>query len=160
MSSSPAPARRPALGRALLALALVVAAAGLLFHSTQPRYHSGVYATAPNAMVLPQVLLALWIALGLASLALDLRAPPASERRAYRPALLVGAGLLAMAVALPHAGFVLTVTPLVLASLVALGERRPLPLLAATVLLGPGLWYLFHHVLLIRLPSVATGGAF
>ena len=148
------------MGRALVTLALVALATGLLVHSTAPRYHTGIAASAPNAMVLPQVLLVLWIGLGLAALVGDLRASRRVDGGRLRPALLLAAALLATAVLLPRVGFLIVITPLVPACLVALGERRPVPLVGATLLLGPGLWYLFHHQLLIRLPSVATGGAF
>ena len=161
--SEPASERPPGRRAAyplILAVALAAAGAALLAHSFAARYSTGVIASAPNAMTLPRTLLGLWVALALAVAAAELRARTGGRADLVRPALWLGGLLLLAAVLLPVAGFALTVTPLVAACLVALGERRPVPLLFATALLGPGLWYLFHHVFLIRLPSIMPGGAF
>ena len=154
------PPRRWAGCSLALAAALAAAGAALLAHSFAARYSTGVIASAPNAMTLPRALLGLWVALALAVAVAELRARKGEVSDPVRPALWLGGLLLLAAVLLPVAGFALAITPLVAASLVVLGERRPLPLLLATALLGPGLWYLFHHVLLIRLPSIVPGGAF
>ena len=144
--------------RVALPLALVALASGLLAHAFDARYATGIFATAPNAMALPKVLLALWAGLALAILVAEWRAEAAPASGDPRPVLWLGAMLVGAALLLPVTGFAIVVTPLVLGSLVAMGERRPIVLLAATALLGPGLWALFHHVLLIRLPSILPGG--
>ena len=149
--------RRSAL-RLLVAGLLLGVALALLAHSYAPRYAAGMYATAPNAMVLPRVLLALWAGMAAVVLVAEWRAAPARPAGDLRPVLWLGGSLLLAAVALPHVGFAVMVTPLVGLSLVAMGERRPFVLLLATALLGPALWFLFHHVLLIRLPSILRGG--
>lgn len=151
------PASRP-LFRPAVAASLAAVAVALLIHTFDDRYSSGMFATAPNAMVLPRGLLILWAGLAIATLVADLRRPTASGRDGISTALWLCVILLASAAALPAIGFAATVTPLVPAALVAMGERRVLVLLLATTLLGPGLWLLFHHVLLIRLPSILPGG--
>ncbi|WP_308917842.1 tripartite tricarboxylate transporter TctB family protein [Jannaschia sp. LMIT008] len=141
-----------------LALLLAAAALALLAHAFAPRYATGIFATAPNAMVLPKVLLALWGGMALALVAVEWRGTGPVAAGRWATVLWLGAILVGAALLLPVAGFALTVTPVVFASLLAMGERRPLVLLVATAVLGPGLWALFHHVLLIRLPSILPGG--
>lgn len=152
-----------ALVRALPALALVLAAAALLHHSFAPRYARGMFATAPNAMVLPRVLLATIGLLACAVLVNEWRAPSGPAAGAQSAALRawgLAAALTVAALALPHTGFAIMITALIPVCLLLTGERRPFVLLAVTAVTGPGLWYLFHHVLLIRLPSIVSGGAF
>ena len=144
--------------RVALAALLLVAALGLLAHTFAPRYAAGMWATAPRAMILPRAVLLVWAALAGAVLLAEWRGGAAAAAGELRPVLRLGGLLLVAAVALPWLGFALVVTPLVPAVLLVLGERRPVVLLLATALLGPGLWALFHHVLLIRLPSVLPGG--
>ena len=148
-----------ALARALPALALLAGAVALFHHSLDPRYSTGMFATAPNAMVLPRVLLGVIAVLSLAGLAMEWRRPltvPPSAGRAW----LLCAAFAAAALLLPHTGFAIMITGLILVILPIMGERRPLVVLAVTAICGPGLWYLFHHVFLIRLPSIVSGGAF
>lgn len=149
--------RRPLFRLAVAAL-LTAAAVALLVHTFDPRYASGMFATAPNAMVLPRVLLILWAGLALAGLVVDWRNPEASGRDGLSVAILLCGVMGTGAVALPAIGFAATVTLLVAAALIAMGERRIPVLLLATAVLGPGLWALFHHLLQIRLPSVLPGG--
>lgn len=149
----------PALARALPALAMLSGAVVLYRHSLEPRYATGMFATAPNAMMLPRVLLAVIGGLALAVLVMEWRRPMPAAAPAGRVWMLAAA-FAAAAVALPHTGFAIMITALMLASLLVMGERRPLVLLAVTAATGPALWYLFHHVLLIRLPSIVSGGAF
>lgn len=44
----------------VVAVVLLTTAVGMLAHSFAPRYVGGLFATAPNAMVLPRGLLLLW----------------------------------------------------------------------------------------------------
>ncbi len=149
----------PALARALPALALLVGAGVLYWHSLDPRYSAGMFATAPNAMVLPRVLLGGIAVLAAAVLVMEWGRPLATHTDARR-AWMLAAAFAAAALALPFTGFAIMVTALMVVCLLVMGERRPLVLLTVTAITGPGLWYLFHHVLLIRLPSVISGGAF
>ncbi|TFL16050.1 tripartite tricarboxylate transporter TctB family protein [Jannaschia formosa] len=151
------PSRRP-LWRFAVAALLLAAAAVLLIHSFDPRYSRGMYETAPRAMILPRGLLIAWGGMAAAAMAAEWLRPAPSDRDGTGTALWLAGVFLAGAIALPFAGFALTIAPVTFAALVVLGERRPLVLLAATALLGPGLWALFHHVLLIRLPSILPGG--
>ena len=144
--------------RLAVAALLLLAALVLLLHSYAPRYAAGMYATAPNAMVLPRVLLVLWAGMAAAVLVAEWRATPDRPKGDVAPVLWLGAFFLVAAITLPFVGFAIMITPLMAAGLVVMGERHPLVLLAATALLGPGLWFLFHHVLLIRLPSIVPGG--
>jgi hypothetical protein len=53
-------AKRRPLWRMVVAVVLLTTAVGMLAHSFAPRYVGGLFATAPNAMVLPRGLLLLW----------------------------------------------------------------------------------------------------
>jgi hypothetical protein len=147
--------------RAAVSGALAAAGLALYAHTYHEKYHTGFAASDPNSMILPRALLGLLVVLGAFAAWRDLRSadalPPPAPRVAtlFLPAaLLVGSALVA------YAGFLLAVAPLIAVALYALGERRWGAILATTAIVGVGFWYLFHHVLLIRLPSVMSGGAF
>lgn len=140
--------------------ALVAAGIALYVHTYHEKYHTGFAASDPNAMILPRALLAMLIALGALAAWRDLRTAVASQPDSRAATLILSAALLVASALVAYVGFVLAVAPLIAVALFALGERRWTALLATTAIVGVGFWYLFHHVLLIRLPSVASGGAF
>lgn len=140
--------------------ALVAAGIALYVHTYHEKYHTGFAASDPNAMILPRALLAMLIALGALAAWRDLRTAVASQPDSRAATFILPAALLVASALVAYVGFVLAVAPLIAVALFALGERRWTALLATTAIVGVGFWYLFHHVLLIRLPSVASGGAF
>lgn len=140
--------------------ALVAAGIALYVHTYHEKYHTGFAASDPNAMILPRALLAMLIVLGALAAWRDLRTAVASQPDSRAATLILPAALLVASALVAYVGFVLAVAPLIAVALFALGERRWTALLATTAIVGVGFWYLFHHVLLIRLPSVASGGAF
>ncbi|MGB3553263.1 MAG: tripartite tricarboxylate transporter TctB family protein [Jannaschia sp.] len=155
-SSSAVPVRSPlrvGLAAGLLGLALI-----LLVHTYADRYTGGMWATAPNAMALPRALLSVWAGLAGVVLVAEWRGRVIASADDIRAVLWIAALLVAGAALLPWIGFLMAITPVVAGCLLALGERRPLVLILATAFLGPGVWALFHHALLIRLPSVLPGG--
>ncbi|HSJ96887.1 MAG TPA: tripartite tricarboxylate transporter TctB family protein [Myxococcota bacterium] len=153
--------RAARIRRAAVSGALAAAGLALYAHTYHEKYHTGFAASDPNAMILPRALLALLVALGALAAWRDLRVPDALPPPAPRMAtLLLPAALLAGSALVAYVGFLLAVAPLIAVALYALGERRWGAILATTAVVGVGFWYLFHHVLLIRLPSVMSGGAF
>ncbi|MCG7599675.1 tripartite tricarboxylate transporter TctB family protein [Halomonas sp. McH1-25] len=135
--------------RLWLALALLAAGIGL----------SVVAWNGPDgAMLVPRVVLAIWCAMALSLVIVEAlrRAPPLKPSLSPLP-LLMGAVLVA-AVTVDTLGFLLPALVLVALTLWLFRVRRPLPLLVGTVLIGGGLWFLFHHVLLIRLPAMMNSG--
>lgn len=140
--------------------ALVATGIALYVHTYHEKYHTGFAASDPNSMILPRALLAMLIALGALAAWRDLRTAVASQPDSRAATLFLPAALLVASALVAYVGFVLAVAPLIAVALFAMGERRWTALLATTAIVGVGFWYLFHHVLLIRLPSVASGGAF
>jgi hypothetical protein len=140
--------------------ALVAAGIALYVHTFHEKYHTGFAASDPNAMILPRTLLAMLIALGALAVWQDVRAQIAPRPGSRVASLYLPAALLVASALVAYVGFVLAVAPLVAVALFALGERRWTAIAATTAIVGVGFWFLFHHVLLIRLPSVASGGAF
>ena len=65
-----------------------------------------------------------------------------------------------IAVGMTFVGYLAAVSAGVLAILIILGERKPVQFAVVFLIFGPGLWYLFHNVLLIRLPTYSSGGFF
>lgn len=147
--------------RAAVSGALALSALALYAHTYHEKYHTGFAASDPNAMILPRALLGLIVALGAFAAWRDLRSAEALPPPAPRVAtLLLPAVLLVGSALVAYLGFLLAVAPLLAVTLYGLGERRWGAILATTAVVGVGFWYLFHHVLLIRLPSIMSGGAF
>lgn len=119
-------------------------------------------ASIDSPMRLPRILLGIWAALGLACASRVMFRGGTTESGSLQlhRLLAFGAVLLAIAVALPFLGYLLTVTIGLAVLLCLLGERHPVRFGAALLLLGPGLWALFHHVLGLRLPLLMSGGMF
>ncbi|MEL7979219.1 hypothetical protein AAG584_04205 [Vreelandella titanicae] len=69
------------------------------------------------------------------------------------------AAVLIAAIAVASLGFLIPSLPLVALTLWMFRLRRPLPLAVGTLVIAGGLWFLFHHVLLIRLPTLLNSGA-
>ncbi|MEQ3625410.1 MAG: tripartite tricarboxylate transporter TctB family protein [Celeribacter sp.] len=154
--------KRPAeLAVTLGLLAVAVAAFAASWASV-----GGVNAASNDQpMRLPRILLVLWAGLAVACAARAAFVPMAAPTsRTAR----VGAGrvttfaavLLLTAVSLPLLGYLLPITIGLAILLWLLGERSPLRFTVALLLLGPGLWAVFHHGLGMRLPLLISGGAF
>jgi hypothetical protein len=146
--------------RAAVSVALAAAGIALYVHTYHAKYHTGFAASDPNAMMLPRALLAMLVVLGVIAAWQDWRGSAAALPASRAAMLALPAALLVASALVAYVGFVLAVAPLIAVVLVLLGERRWTAILATTLIVGVGFWFLFHHVLLIRLPSVASGGAF
>lgn len=111
-----------------------------------------------DAMLVPRFVLAIWCAAALVVLIGELvrRAPMPKLERSPLPLLMVA--VLIAAVATASLGFLIPVIPLVALTLWLFRVRKPLWLVLGTLILGVGLWFLFHHILLIRLPTLLTSG--
>ncbi|WP_299260720.1 tripartite tricarboxylate transporter TctB family protein [uncultured Kushneria sp.] len=135
--------------RVLTALALLLVGAGLSVTAWQG---------PSDAMLVPRFVLAIWCAAALVVLIGELirRAPMPSAPRSPLPLLM--AAVLIAAIATASLGFLIPVLPLVALTLWLFRVRQPLWIALGTLILGGGLWFLFHHVLLIRLPTLLTSG--
>lgn len=149
------------LNRAAFSGAVFVCTIALYFSTYSDQYKIGFATSDPNAMVLPRIVLsALAIFLLIDTINETRKAllasSPKTEIRAGTYWLMMG--MIAVTAAMPYTGFVLCVTPLVAAVVFFLGERRWLYILLTVFIAGVGFWFFFHHVLLIRLPSIISGG--
>lgn len=135
--------------RVLTALALLVAGGALSVSAWQG---------PGDAMLVPRIVLTIWCVVALLVLIGELvrQAPPGKMELSPLPLLM--AAVLVAAVATASLGFLIPTLPLVALTLWLFRIRRPMPLLLGTVVIGGGLWFLFHHVLLIRLPALLTNG--
>ncbi|WP_447555442.1 tripartite tricarboxylate transporter TctB family protein [Vreelandella sp. EE22] len=135
--------------RVLTALALLLAGVGLSVPAWQ----------GPNdAMLVPRIVLILWCAAALVVLIGELIQKVPIQRVRPSPLPLLMAAVLVAAIATASLGFLIPILPLVALTLWLFNVRKPLWLGVGTLVLGVGLWFLFHHVLLIRLPTLLTSG--
>ncbi|MBZ9558622.1 MULTISPECIES: tripartite tricarboxylate transporter TctB family protein [unclassified Modicisalibacter] len=111
-----------------------------------------------NAMLVPRVVLTLWSVIALAITVMELASHQSRDMRYLSPLPLLMASVLAAAVAVASLGFLVPSLPLVALTLWLFRVRRPVSLLMGTLVIAGGLWFLFHHVLLIRLPTLMTNG--
>ncbi|ATI41568.1 hypothetical protein CBW24_05835 [Pacificitalea manganoxidans] len=155
--------KRPAeLAVTLGLLAVAVAAFAASWASV-----GGVNAASNDQpMRLPRILLVLWTVLALACAGRAALVPaasgtaPSTARAGAGRVTAFAVVLLMTAVSLPLLGYLLPVTIGLAILLWLLGERSPVRFAVALLLLGPGLWAVFHHGLGMRLPLLISGGAF
>ncbi|NIC05652.1 hypothetical protein HBJ55_09460 [Halomonas sp. DX6] len=112
-----------------------------------------------DAMLVPRIVLTLWSGVALAITLVELsRVTGTGSWPLSTLPVLMGAVLIA-AIAVASLGFLLASLPLVALTLWLFRLHRPLPMALGTLVIAGGLWFLFHHVLLIRLPTLLTSGA-
>ncbi|MBP0618029.1 tripartite tricarboxylate transporter TctB family protein [Jiella mangrovi] len=128
----------------------------------------GNLAAGDTPDALPRILLIAWVGLALADIARQLLSAR-SERVAADPADaglrnshvgIVMAVSLALAIAIVFLGYLVPIVIALPLLLYLTGTRAPVAFAASFLLLGPGLWLLFHHLLGIRLPILMSGGLF
>ena len=149
--------KRPA--EVIVAIGLIAVAVAMVASSFAT--DGGVNAASSDSpMRLPRILLGIWIALGLAcAIRAALFPEPSGDMQLQPSRILPFVGLVAvMVLLLPMLGYLVSVTLGLAGLLWILGERNPLRGGLALLLLGPGLWFLFHHVLGLRLPVLLSGG--
>ena len=135
--------------RLLLAMALLGVGAGLSVVA---------WAGPSDAMLVPRVVLSVWCLVALLIVVAEAARGVPAVTPSFSPLPLLMAAVLVAALAMKHIGFLLPSLPLIALTLWLFRVRRPLSLILATILIAGGLWFLFHHVLLIRLPSLLTSG--
>lgn len=135
--------------RVLIALGLLLAGAGLSVSAWQG---------PADAMLVPRIVLTIWCVVTLAVLIGEVVRCVPLESVTLSPLPLLMAAVLIAAIAMASLGFLIPTLPLIGLTLWLFRIRRPLPLILGTLVIGGGLWFLFHHVLLIRLPALLTSG--
>jgi len=116
----------------------------------------------PNA--LPRILLMIWVGLGIVDL-FRLSFTSAAEKKGEDDAELPGTAILGvmvlalvLAIAIVFAGYLVPVLIILPLLLYLTGTRTPFAFVLSYLLMGPALWFLFHHLLGIRLPILLSGG--
>ncbi|GHB14930.1 tripartite tricarboxylate transporter TctB family protein [Salinicola rhizosphaerae] len=135
--------------RVLTALMLLLAGAGLSISAWQG---------PADAMLVPRIVLTIWCAVAALVLIGECAKRLPREGGGLSPLPLLMAAVLVAAIAMASLGFLIPILPLVALTLWLFRIQRPLPLVLGTLIIGGGLWFLFHHVLLIRLPALLTSG--
>ena len=129
---------------------------------------TGNLAAGDTPDALPRILLFAWVGLALADIVQQLlagrsdRVPAGGAETGVRQAhvALVMVISLAMAIAIVFFGYLIPILIGLPLLLYVTGTRSPVAFAASFLLLGPGLWLLFHHLLGIRLPILMSGGLF
>ncbi|MEM1343896.1 MAG: tripartite tricarboxylate transporter TctB family protein [Pseudomonadota bacterium] len=138
--------------RALVALVLLLGGAGLAYTA----YGSGGFADLGGAfspMFFPRIVLAVWLALALVNLVLDLRQGAEGPTLPPLRAGLIAVAVLAYVQLLIPLGFFLASVAFAVVALPLLGVRN-IPMIAALALAVPGaLVALFNHTLAMPLPT-------
>ena len=151
--ATPSRAARGVAAALLLAglLAGLLASAGLAVSQ-------GNLASVGDPLLLPGILIVCWVALaGLILWRESRRTAGTTDPDPGRTWSVILVCLLGGAAVAPF-GMLLAVAFTTPAVLWLCGERSFWRLLGVATALGPGLWFLFHHVFLIRLPSLLSGG--
>ncbi len=140
--------------RAVFGGVLCLLAAGLLTHTYDPHYEDMGIGAEFGPMFYPRILLILWIGLsiGLVIEAMLLRQRPVAEQRW---GMLAGTLFLVAACTflLSAIGFLFASVLFCVAACLFLGYREPVGLVLTGVIFPFCTWYLFHEILLIRLPT-------
>ena len=129
----------------------------LLVHTFDDAYRDTGIGDQFGPLWYARLLLAAWIvltAIALAQAAMSPRPPPESGRN-WGTALAVIAACGALVAVSLAAGFLAGSIAFFLACALSLGYRRPVPLLLAGAGVPGAIWYLFYHVIQIRLPTGA-----
>lgn len=141
------------------AVAMLALAGIVLLGTSDLQIWSGI---TPGARFMPMLIVAATVVLSIALLAQS-RGRPATEPAAWPRGdgrwrvLCVGAAIVLFAVAVPWLGFVPTTFLFVVVLLVPVLRQRPLPSLAAAILVPCIVWGLFVAWLGIRLPRGILG---
>lgn len=136
--------------RVLLALGLFLVGLVLAFHA---------WAGPSDAMLVPRIVLTLWCGVALAITIVEFWRASGLGNWSLSALPVLMAAMLIAAIAVASLGFLIPSLPLVALTLWMFRLRRPLPLAVGTLVIAGGLWFLFHHVLLIRLPTLLNSGA-
>ncbi|MFS8173820.1 tripartite tricarboxylate transporter TctB family protein [Vreelandella titanicae] len=134
----------------LLALGLFLIGVVLAFHA---------WGGPSDAMLVPRIVLTLWCVIALAITLAELSRGSGLGSGSLSTLPVLMAAVLIAAIAVASLGFLIPSLPLVALTLWMFRLRRPLPLAVGTLVIAGGLWFLFHHVLLIRLPTLLNSGA-
>lgn len=136
--------------RVLLALGLFLIGIVLAFQA---------WGGPPDAMLVPRIVLSLWCGVALVITIVEFWRASGMGNWSLSPLPVLMVAILVAAIAVAGLGFLIPALPLVALTLWMFRLHRPLSLAVGTLVIAGGLWFLFHHVLLIRLPTLLNSGA-
>ncbi|MCG8510023.1 MAG: tripartite tricarboxylate transporter TctB family protein [Rhodospirillales bacterium] len=140
--------------RAVFGGGLFLLAAGLLTHSYDPHYEGMGIGAEFGPMFYPRILLILWMALSIGLIA-EVFLFRQKDIDRQRWAKLLGALILVAGCTflLNAIGFLFASLLFCVVACLFLGYREPVGLVLTGLVFPVFTWYLFHEVLLIRLPT-------
>lgn len=130
-------------------IVLLIAAA--LLSQTFGQAYSGLGAFSP--MFFPQIVLGFWVAVATLDVVSELRLSSSSDHPRLMRVSFMGLATLLFLYGMTRLGFFLSAVPFSIASLVVLGLRNPLAILAVGVGVPAALVALFNHLLVLPLPT-------
>ncbi|MBM2321821.1 MULTISPECIES: tripartite tricarboxylate transporter TctB family protein [Marivita] len=130
-------------------IVLLIAAA--LLSQTFGQAYSGLGAFSP--MFFPQIVLGFWVAVAALDVVSELRRSSSSDHPRLMRVSFMGLATLLFLYGMTRLGFFLSAVPFSITSLVVLGLRNPLAILAVGVGVPAALVALFNHLLVLPLPT-------
>lgn len=136
---------------------LAILGAGLFVHTYTDAYAGAEIVGMSSPLIYPRVMLVAWVLLAVLGLIDSVaRAPELAEDEPERGRVLLTLVAIAIVVAttlsMRWIGFAPSMAAAMLTLGFLMGYRRPVMLPLASIGFAFGIWYLFHHLLLIRLP--------
>ncbi|MEO1019737.1 MAG: tripartite tricarboxylate transporter TctB family protein [Pseudomonadota bacterium] len=134
---------------------LALLGAGFYFHTYSERYVGLGIGAEFGPMFYPRIILGIWVVIAVAAAieAALVPSPAGATPKRWGTAAVIG-GLIVLAIAaMPYAGFLASMMTFFLIAVPVLGYRKPLPWLLAGIGFPTAIWYLFHEILVIRLPT-------
>ncbi len=125
--------------------------AATLLSQTFGQAYSGLGAFSP--MFFPQIILGFLVIVAAIDLVLQIRLRKSTERPRLLRVTIIALATLAFLFAMTRLGFFLSAVPFSILSLLVLGLRNPLPILAVGVGIPAVLVGLFNHLLILPLPT-------
>lgn len=122
-----------------------------LLSQTFGQAYSGLGAFSP--MFFPQIILGFWVLVAAIDLVMQMRQRQGTERPRLLRVAAIAIATLAFLFAMTGLGFFLSAVPFSILSLVVLGLRSPVSILAVGVGVPAVLVALFNHLLVLPLPT-------
>lgn len=152
--------KRGISGGTVVAFIALLAGGFLFLHTFDSRYVGLGIGAKFGPVFYPRILLGLWILVAGLILAAEIRKPDVQLPPLNWPALIRVLAVMGLAVwSIQAIGFLLASIFFSSSYAWIMGHRRPIPIVLVGVMFPIGAWYLFHHILMIRLPvNIWLGG--
>ena len=140
--------------RAVFGGVLCLVAAGLLLHTYDPHYEEMGIGAEFGPMFYPRILLILWIGLAIGLIVeAVIGGQPSVDRQRWGMLIGILALVSACTFLLGAIGFLFAALLFSFIACLFLGYREPIGLVLTGLIFPFCTWYLFHQILMIRLPT-------